>query len=57
MREVDVMLAMTRAMHSGQADEAAYALSTWLFKHQLKLSATAALELLAHAQLAKQANL
>jgi hypothetical protein len=49
--EVAVMLAMARAIHAGDADQAAFAFSAWLFKHQLNLSATAALELLSHALL------
>jgi hypothetical protein len=56
MSEVEVMLAMARAMHAGRADDAAFALSTWLFKHRLTLSATAALELLSHAQLTDKAQ-
>jgi hypothetical protein len=55
--DVEVMLAMTRAMHSGDADQAAFILSTWLFKHQLRLSATAALELLSHAHLTDRSAL
>jgi hypothetical protein len=54
--EVAVMLAMARAIHAGDADQAAFAFSAWLFKHQLNLSATAALELLSHAQLGRREN-